>query len=268
MRKREEPLRSVCVSSTCYTSYLRQVNTFLEQLLTIFAPADGERILDALGLMLELHIDQAPRPDGTPYIEHPLAVASQVLEAMAQKDPDLVVAALLHDAVEDQMAKLVQKVIRRQIREGETEKHLALDAIEWITRSKRVRNIVSGLTNPDFDILLRERGVKQRTGYKRQTAYATAKNELYAEHIRDAIQDPDVALIKIFDFAANALNLDALPDKTKRTRYLNKYTPVRGILLDRLKDISRPLNITQQKRKELLIRFTYAQQIRASAPHW
>jgi hypothetical protein len=88
----DERLRRIGVSGTHYTRYLQQVHTFREQLHTAFAPADAGRILDALQLMIELHIDQAPRPDGTAYIEHPLAVASQVLEAMVQQDPDVVVA--------------------------------------------------------------------------------------------------------------------------------------------------------------------------------
>ena len=92
--------------------------------------------------MVELHSNQAPRPDGTPYIEHPLAVASQVLEAMAQKDPDLVVAALLHDAVEDQTAKLVQKVVQTQVGERETEEQLALDVIACRTQSSRIKAII------------------------------------------------------------------------------------------------------------------------------
>jgi guanosine-3',5'-bis(diphosphate) 3'-pyrophosphohydrolase len=36
-----------------------------------------------------------------PYINHPLEVASLVAEATHGKDPDLVIAALLHDAIED-----------------------------------------------------------------------------------------------------------------------------------------------------------------------
>lgn len=39
-----------------------------------------------------------------PYIHHLLEVASPVAEATHGKDPDLVIAALLHDAVEDQEA--------------------------------------------------------------------------------------------------------------------------------------------------------------------
>jgi (p)ppGpp synthase/HD superfamily hydrolase len=37
-----------------------------------------------------------------PYINHLLEVASLVAQATHGKDPDLVIAALLHDAVEDQ----------------------------------------------------------------------------------------------------------------------------------------------------------------------
>jgi len=37
-----------------------------------------------------------------PYVNHPLEVASLVAEATDGKDPELVIAALLHDAIEDQ----------------------------------------------------------------------------------------------------------------------------------------------------------------------
>ncbi len=240
--------------------YLQQVRTFRAQLQTAFAPADAARILAALELMVELHLDQAPRPDGTPYIEHPLALACQVLEAMVHKDPDVVVAALLHDAVEDQTARLAQQMGERPAREGKAAVQLALDAIEERTQSARVRNMISGLTNPDFDMLLEQRGIQKRMGDAGQAAFSTARNTLYAEHVRDAIRDPDVALIKLFDVAANALTLDALPDATTRTRLRTKYTPVMGIMLDRLRETANPLNITPQKREELLARFAAALQ--------
>ncbi len=255
MESLEKHLRHAGVSSTHATRYLQQVRTFRAQLQSAFAPADAARILDALELMVELHLDQAPRPDGTPYIEHPLAVASQVLEAMAHKDSDVVVAALLHDAVEDQSDRLAQQVRERPAREGKAAAQLALDAIEERTQSARVRSMISGLTNPDFDALLEQRGIQERMGDAGQAAFIAARNTLYTEHVRDAIRDPDVALIKLFDVAANALTLDAVPDATTRTRLLNKYTPMIGIMLDRLRETANPLNITPQKREHLLARF-------------
>ena len=47
-----------------------------------------------------------------PYISHLLEVASLVAEATHGKDPDLVVAALLHDAIEDQ--EVPRELIERE----------------------------------------------------------------------------------------------------------------------------------------------------------
>jgi len=128
--------------------------------------------------------------------------------------------------------------------------------LDWRRTRARVRSIVSGLTNPDFALLLAKRGMEKGTGDRERAAYSAAKNELYAEHVRAAMRDPDVALIKIFDLAANALNIAAVPDEAKRTKYRNKYLPVIGIVLVQLNDTA--LNITQQKREEMLARFTRA----------
>ena len=74
--------------------------------------------------------------------------------------------------------------------------------------------------------------------------------------VREAIRDPDVAIIKLFDFAANSLKLDTLSDVAIRTRLRNKYMPVVSIMLNRLRDTIRPLNITLQKKDEMLSRFS------------
>lgn len=258
MDRLAEQLHHAGLSSIQVTRFLQQVRAFRAQLQTAFAPADAARTLAALELMVELHLEQAPRPDGTPYIEHPLAVASQVLEAMAHKDPEVVVAALLHDAVEDQSARLAQQVRERPARAGKAAAELALDAIEERTRSARVRSLIAGLTNPDFDMLVEQRGIQQGTDEAGQAALIAARNTLYAEHVREAIRSPDIALIKLFDVAANALTLDAVPDAPTRTRLRTKYTPVMGIMLDRLRETATPLNITPHKREELLARFANA----------
>ena len=60
----------------------------------------GERFLAAVALAAQLHDGQLRKGSGVPYLAHPLAVASLVLEAGA--DEDTAIAALLHDTVEDQ----------------------------------------------------------------------------------------------------------------------------------------------------------------------
>ena len=60
----------------------------------------SERFSEALVFAEKLHRKQIRKGSGTPYIAHLLGVASLVLEAGG--DEDEAIAALLHDAVEDQ----------------------------------------------------------------------------------------------------------------------------------------------------------------------
>ncbi len=58
------------------------------------------RFRDALGLAAVLHADQVRKGSGIPYVAHLLTVAATVIEEGGSED--LVIAALLHDAAEDQ----------------------------------------------------------------------------------------------------------------------------------------------------------------------
>ena len=55
-----------------------------------------------------------------PYINHLLEVASLVAEATQGEDPDLVIAALLHDAIEDQEVPrdLIEREFGRRVAEA------------------------------------------------------------------------------------------------------------------------------------------------------
>jgi (p)ppGpp synthase/HD superfamily hydrolase len=60
-------------------------------------------VLRAADAAARWHVHQRRKGSAQePYINHLLEVASLVTEATHGKDPDLVVAALLHDAIEDQ----------------------------------------------------------------------------------------------------------------------------------------------------------------------
>lgn len=59
-----------------------------------------ERFIEALEFATRLHDIQLRKGSGVPYLAHPLAVASLVLEAGGSEDE--VIAALLHDGPEDQ----------------------------------------------------------------------------------------------------------------------------------------------------------------------
>ena len=63
-------------------------------------PFGSARLLDAFAFALERHASQTRKgTDAIPYISHPLAVASLVMELGG--DEDEAIAALLHDVVED-----------------------------------------------------------------------------------------------------------------------------------------------------------------------
>src|ERR1700724_1298141 len=59
-------------------------------------------VLRAAGIVARWHVHQRRKGVAKePYINHLLEVASLVAEATDGKDPNLVIAALLHDAIED-----------------------------------------------------------------------------------------------------------------------------------------------------------------------
>jgi (p)ppGpp synthase/HD superfamily hydrolase len=72
----------------------------------------GPRVQEAIGLALELHGDQTRKCSGVPYITHLMTVAALVGEYGGTEDQ--FIAALLHDAVEDQGGKAVLERIRAQ----------------------------------------------------------------------------------------------------------------------------------------------------------
>ena len=72
----------------------------------------ASRFSDALAFAAELHGGQERKVSGVPYLAHLLAVAAIVLEHGGTEDE--AIAALLHDAIEDQGGPAVREEIRRR----------------------------------------------------------------------------------------------------------------------------------------------------------
>lgn len=234
-------------------STLAAVAEFQTMLDISFEDEERQQLEAALWLMCEVHADQKPRPDGTPYPEHPLDVARNVLMSSETADSEKVTAALLHDSVEDQGAKLAAKAIEAGLI-GNDERALAFRYIE-AQFGGRVANIVYALTNPDFEAELIAHG---------QTPTAERKNRLYAEHVRAAIQNPDVLPIKLFDFAANALRLEGVTDLDRRLKLTRKYAPVVDVFINRLTD-GQPTGINPTVQSRLIVDLMQA---RANMEPW
>lgn len=77
---------------------LEQYTAFENKVLAYTPNLDKARLFDAFTYADNAHASQQ-RKDGSPYITHPLAVADLVADL--ELDPDSVIAALLHDTIED-----------------------------------------------------------------------------------------------------------------------------------------------------------------------
>jgi len=78
----------------------------------------SERFTQALIYATNLHANQVRKGSGVPYVAHLLGVASLVLEYGA--DEDQAIAALLHDAIEDQGGAVTREEIRQRFGEQVT----------------------------------------------------------------------------------------------------------------------------------------------------
>lgn len=72
----------------------------------------SERFIEALTFATELHANQVRKGSGVPYISHLLGTASIALEYGANEEE--AIAALLHDAIEDQGGAPTREEIRRR----------------------------------------------------------------------------------------------------------------------------------------------------------
>lgn len=228
-------------SANLRPSTVDKVSEFQKELDNTFKGYQRLVMEEALQLMCEVHADQEDRPDGIPYVEHPLGVARKVLDGLEKPDFEIVIAALLHDSVEDQARKLSAKIPYSSSLGASEE----LGALRYIENrfGGRVSKIVASLSNPDFNAVLTE---------SRQEVTSENKNRLYAQHVAEAIKDPDVLPVKLFDFAENAFRLEEVTDPARRLKLTRKYAPVVNVLINSLQNGEHKLN--QSVAEELLER--------------
>lgn len=127
-----------------------------------------ERFAEALLYAAELHQNQVRKGSGEPYIAHLLGVTSLALEHGASEDE--AIAALLHDAIEDQGGDTTRQEIRRRF-------------------GDEVTAIVDGCTDSD---------VKPKPPWRK-------RKEAYIAHLHSA--PPSVLLISSCDKLHNATSI-------------------------------------------------------------
>ena len=162
-----------------------------------------------------------PRKDGSSPVDHTLRVATNVLEVLGVLDADLVVAALLHDVVEDGSRFITPDAADEA--QAQAAAFLRIEA-EF---GARVARTVALVTLPDIDAIARRRIAAGDT-----RAHESVRNEIYAAHITHTVRESTDALtVKLADFLDNGLRIDPIA----RPGLALKYRPLFTTLVDALK---------------------------------
>ncbi|GIE29165.1 hypothetical protein Ait01nite_022100 [Actinoplanes italicus] len=151
--------------------------------LESFAPDERKQLVEALDLASRLHATD--RRVREPYLNHLLRVAIRIIRYYGVRDIDVLVAALLHDAVEDHPAELGGVEPDSSYTEA-TEAALAELSRRF---NPRVAELVRSVTNPEYDP-------------------ARDKHEQYRMHVAENLErDPWARIIKISDFTDNGVGV-------------------------------------------------------------
>lgn len=172
-------------------------------------PEETQRIEMALDV---LFAEQgcALRKDVKLYPIHPLAVAYSLVTDLGCAEPDIIIAALLHDLIEE----VPQFNANPQLLEEKF--------------GRRVRHIVEGLTNKEMDAEIKnqyERILREKLSLSPEALNAVMTNiEYYLGVEAEIRKDGAIRLVKSYDFGNNALQLSNLSGKPEvQARLANKY---------------------------------------------
>ncbi|MEV0943405.1 HD domain-containing protein [Micromonospora wenchangensis] len=165
--------------------------------LPAFATADRDRLTEALDLAAELHRDD--RRSREPYLNHLLRVAIRMTHHYQVRDPDVIVAGLLHDAVEDHPGELAGA--------GAADPTAAALAALADRFGARVARLVAAVTNPVYD--------PERDPHVQ-----------YREHVAASLdREPWARVIKVSDFTDNGVGV-VYAVGPKVARSAAKYRPL------------------------------------------
>ncbi len=220
-----------------------RINNFTNKAQDKFSDKKLEEVNEALDFMLKIHLPQADRVDGLPFASHPLAVAEKVMEL--SDNHELTIAALIHDSVEDQSDHIFVERINRKYPDRDfnylkidaTTKERYRDTLKtWSFKEikerfgEKVSYYVENMTNHDFNSLAEDLGLE---GNDKQDFI----NKMYAEHVEDIINDPELFTLKLADLSTN-IDLHSLdPNGEKYQKLKRKYKSVIEAVLNKLTNL-------------------------------
>ncbi|NES12991.1 MULTISPECIES: HD domain-containing protein [Micromonospora] len=184
-----------------------------------FDDAARDRLTEALELAAELHRDD--RRVREPYLNHLLRVAIRMMHHYQVRDVDVIVAGLLHDAVEDHPAELAGP------HAGEDPTAAALAALGE-RFGPRVARLVGAVTNPAYDP-------------------GRDPHVQYREHVAASLdREPWARVIKISDFTDNGVGvIHTVGPKVARSAA--KYRPLVPVFRDLIARPDTPLSASVKR---------------------
>ncbi|MFC4605854.1 HD domain-containing protein [Rhodococcus kronopolitis] len=170
-----------------------------------------------------------------PYIAHPLRNTLRLIRYGCTDAPTLV-AAVLHDTVEDHAADLIT------LFDGPPD--AGLDAAALQDRALtlladqfggEVAGIVKAVTNPP----------------KPAGLPVEEKNRGYVDHVESVIGDPKVYLVKLADYVDNAGSVQYIADDGRRERLSRKYRPLVEIFRSGYAATTGPIQVSADGRRRI-----------------
>ena len=183
-----------------------------------FDPAARATLNDAMELAARLHAyDRRTRE---PYLNHPLRTAIRIICYYQVRDVDVLVAALLHDAVEDHPDMLAAPDGGDRTEAALTEAALAELGRRY---NPRVADLVRAVTNPAHEP-------------------GRDRFEQYREHVAESLEaNPWARIIKVSDFTDNGVGL-IHTDPSRHVRLATKYAPLVPVFRDLIARPDTPLS--------------------------
>jgi (p)ppGpp synthase/HD superfamily hydrolase len=165
----------------------------------VLDPARRGQVQRALQLASQLH--EGDRRQREPYVNHLLRVALRIMVHYGVWEPDVICAALLHDAVEDHAEELSA---------GGRPGVFARLAAHY---GARMAELVAAVTNPVY-------------------AAGSDADRQYREHVRDSLDGrPWARVIKLSDFTDNGVGI-VHTTGVKAERLARKYAPLVPVLAE------------------------------------
>jgi hypothetical protein len=196
-----------------------------------FPGPQRRRLEDALTLAARLHADD--RRQSEPYVNHLLRVAIRIMSHYGVRDPDVVVAALLHDSVEDHAAGLAPDGRPEAAQSEPAQSQLVQSQLALAELARRfgprVAELVGAVTNPEYDP-------------------GRDRHQQYREHVAASLDaSPWARVIKASDFTDNGAGL-VHTTGPQVPQLASKYSPLVPVLRELIARPDTPLGEPARRR--------------------